>query len=46
MEVFIVLLEPIGELIEDALCGADVSEVDEVPLEGLDEGFGDAVRLR
>ena len=44
--ILIVILEPLVKLRHDGLCIGTIIDIDVIPLEGLDEGFGHAVGFR
>src|SRR6185437_9508268 len=44
--IFIVILEPLVKLRHDGFCIGTIMDIDVIPLEGLDEGFGDTVGFR
>src|SRR5690348_5157928 len=44
--IFIVILEPLVKLRHDGFCIGTIMDIDVIPLEGLDEGFGHTVGFR
>ena len=44
--ILIVILEPLVKLRHDRFCIGTIMDIDVIPLEGLDEGFGHTVGFR